>query len=94
MKKEASKIPGEVKDLEDFYRMMDTEERLELIREYLETARYLKEKSDKLFGHVAIMSCITEEENSVENRLVPKMEKQNVPTRASLPGKKISVEKP
>ena len=62
MKEEASKIPKGVKNIEDFYRMMDREERLELIREYLETARYLKAQSDDLFGHIAIMSRITEEE--------------------------------
>lgn len=55
-------LPEDAENIDDFYRRMDREKRLELLRDYLVTARFFKEKSDILFDHVASMACITAEE--------------------------------
>jgi len=62
MKKEKAKFPEDAKDLNDFYRRMDREKRIELFRDHLETALYLKKKSDILFNHIAAIVCVTAEE--------------------------------
>ena len=68
MKGKTAKLPEDAKNIDDFYRKMDREKRLELLRDYLETARYMKNKSDILFDHVASMACVTAEETNEQRR--------------------------
>lgn len=69
MKEKTAKLPEDVKDIDELYRKMDREKRLELLCDYLETARYMKAKSDILFDHVASMACITAEEANEQKHL-------------------------
>ncbi|OGV48034.1 MAG: hypothetical protein A2017_07025 [Lentisphaerae bacterium GWF2_44_16] len=62
MKKESAKFKEDAKDLNDFYHRMDREKRIELLREHLETALYLKKKSDILFNHIATIVSVTAED--------------------------------
>ena len=71
MKEKTAKLPEDVKDIDELYRKMDREKRIELLRDYLETARYMKAKSDILFDHVTSMACVTAEEANKQTETPP-----------------------